>query len=384
MRGTRGASWLAVALVVGLAVPTAAQGPEITEVVGGLDSPRGLAIGADGTIYVAEAGSGGEGPCVPHAELVELCFGMSSRITTVADGTASPLVEGLPSGATEAGEVLGAHDVALSEDGTVWFIVGGPAAGAAEYRDAIPDGVGSGLGQLYRIGADGAPESVADFVAFESTDNPDAEQPGNTEPDSNVWQLAATPEGAIVTDAGGNDLLIVDAEGTISAVAVFPVVMQAAPPDPSASPDPGASPAMIPMDPVPTGLAVGPDGAYYVGELTGFPFPLGGASVFRVAAGEEPSVYASGFTNVVDVGFGPDGTLYVLEIAHDGLLSAGPDGPPAGGLWRVPAGGGEPELVTSEGIPFPGGLAVADDGTVYISTCGSCPPGAGTIVSLTP
>ena len=80
-------------------------------------------------------------------------------------------------------------------------------------------------------------------------------------------------------------------------------------------------------------MAVGPDGAYYVGQLTGFPFPPGGASVFRIVPGEEPTgdtalwqgrLYASGFTNIIDVAFGPDGTLYVLEIAHDGLRAPTP------------------------------------------------------------
>ena len=138
------------------------------------------------------------------------------------------------------------------------------------------------------------------------------------------------------------------------------------------------------MDPVPTSVAVGPDGAYYVGQLTGFPFPPGGASVFRVSPEGEVTTYASGFTNVIDVAFGPDGTLYVLEIARDGLLAADPAaGPPAGGLWKVPPDGGTPERIEVEGLVMPGGMAVADDGTIYISTCAVCPD-AGSIVSLTP
>jgi sugar lactone lactonase YvrE len=146
---------------------------------------------------------------------------------------------------------------------------------------------------------------------------------------------------------------------------------------------------MIPMDPVPTSVAVGPDGAYYVGMLTGFPFPPGAASVYRVVPGEEPSVYASGFTNITGLGVAPDGTLYVLEMAHGGLLSfLGGGGSPAGGLWRVPAGGGEPELLDDEGLTLPGGLAIGADGTLYISDCSMCPGaggplGAGRLVSVT-
>jgi hypothetical protein len=319
-----------------MSMPAAAK-VDITEVATGLDSPRGVAVGPDGTVYVAESGTGGAEPCVAHPELEELCFGTSGSIIAVTDGVASEFVGGLTSAITPAGEAIGPSGVAVDANGAVWFLVGLPGAGAAEFRDAVPDGAAAGAGQLYMVDESGAAVSVADLAAYETSDNPDADQPGNSEPDSNAFGLAATDAGALVTDAGGNDLLMVDAEGAISTVAVFPVVMQEAPPDPAA--EEGAEPMMVPMDPVPTSVAVGPDGAYYVGQLTGFPFPPGAANVFRVVPGEEPSVYASGFTNVIDVEFGPDGTLYVLEISNPGLLTALGGGSPAGGLWKVPPGG---------------------------------------------
>ena len=73
----------------------------------------------------------------------------------------------------------------------------------------------------------------------------------------------------------------------------------------------------------------------------------------------------------------------VLRLALD-VERADPEAPPPnGGLWRVPAGGGEPELIASEGLVMPGGMAVADDGTIYVSTCTVC-PGVGGVVSVTP
>ena len=40
--------------------------------------------------------------------------------------------------------------------------------------------------------------------------------------------------------------------------------------------------AQMPMQSVPTSIVKGPDGAYYVGELTGFPFQVGAARVWRL------------------------------------------------------------------------------------------------------
>jgi sugar lactone lactonase YvrE len=372
-------SILATAGPVGAQSPGA--GPTITQVVGGLDAPRGIAIAADGTLYVAEAGAGGTAPCVEHPELGHLCFGPTSGISTVKGGVATRLVDGLPS-ATNGSDIIGASGVTLAADGSVWFLVGGPGAGAADGRAGVPDSAAAGMGQLYHVDASGKAVSVADLAAYETASNPDKDQPGNTTPDSNANGLTATTEGAAIADAGGNDLLLVDGTGAISVAAVFPVVFQAAPADPTASP--AASPQMVPMDPVPTSVVVGPDGAYYVGQLTGFPFPPGGASVFKVVPGQDPTVYASGFTNIIGLAFGADGALYVAEISKDGLLNAAPGGPPMGALLKVPAGGGTPEVLVGDGLPMPGGVAVATDGTIYVTTCASCPEGMGGVVSIKP
>ena len=90
----------------------------------------------------------------------------------------------------------------------------------------------------------------------------------------------------------------------------------------------------ISVQSVPSSVAVGPDGALYVGELTGVPFEPGTARVWRVVPGKKPTVYATGFTNISDLAF--DGkNLLVLELAAKGCsLRRSP-----GALIRLAPGG---------------------------------------------
>src|SRR5262249_16872211 len=106
-----------------------------------------------------------------------------------------------------------------------------------------------------------------------------------------------------VADAAANNLVKLGPYGKFSIKASFPNLINT-----------GA-------ESVPTAVTRGPDGALYVSELTGFPFTVGAARIWRIAPDGSASIYATGFTNIIDLAFGPDHKLYVLEIAKNGLLS---------------------------------------------------------------
>jgi sugar lactone lactonase YvrE len=121
------------------------------------------------------------------------------------------------------------------------------------------------------------------------------------------------------------------------------------------------------MDAVPTAVTLGPDGNYYVGQLTGFPFPVGAANIYRVpAGGGTPQIVATGFTHIVDLTFGPDGSLYVLEIAKNGLLAAFTTDDWTGALIRIAPDGTRTELVPGV-LTAPGGVAAGRDGALYVT-----------------
>jgi sugar lactone lactonase YvrE len=137
------------------------------------------------------------------------------------------------------------------------------------------------------------------------------------------------------------------------------------------------------MDTVPTSVALGPDGHYYVGQLTGFPFPVGGANIYRVPAnGGTAEVYAEGFTAIIDVAFGPDGSMYVLELARNGLVNAFIFNDWAGALFRVAPDGTRTEIAQGL-LVAPGGVAVGSDGALYV-TNNSIFSGQGQVLRIEP
>ena len=68
-------------------------------------------------------------------------------------------------------------------------------------------------------------------------------------------------------------------------------------------------------EPVPTSIVQGPDLAYYVSSLPGFPENPASGAIFRINPWTgEVKLWADGFTGAVDISFGPDGSAYVAEL----------------------------------------------------------------------
>jgi hypothetical protein len=368
---------LALAAIAAIAAVPSAQAHSGTSggwkvVASGLDNPRGLAIAKNGDIWVAEAGKGGAGPCQPGEEAGSpaSCFGTSGAFTLVHNGVQKRVVTGLPSlGDQGTGDnAVGASDVLVNGKHVEGMIGGG---GGVDERAALAKAAGPSVllsDTMFKIDPwTGKLTPFADFAAYETANNPD-----KGEIDSDSYGLAEVHGGFVVADAAGNDVLGINFKKTISTLAVFPDVQVLAPPFlglPAGT--------NIPMQAVPTTVAVRPkDPNVYVGQLTGFPFPPGGASVWGIKPNGSTFVYATGFTNIVDIAWGPKGSLYVLEITSNGLLS----GDPTGALIRVWPNGTK-TTVASTGLVTPTGVAIAHDGTVYVTNYGTS-AGLGTVLNI--
>lgn len=210
---------------------------------------------------------------------------------------------------------------------------------------------GNVLGTLLQVNAGGGWRIVSDIAAYEASVDPNG---GLI--DSNPYGVLAESGSRLIVDAGANALFRVAADGAISTVAVFP-----------------SRPTRT-TDSVPTAVAVGPDGAYYVGESTGAPFAAGTARIYRVVDGLQPEVYLEGFKMIIDLAFGDDGTMYVLQFATGPVFFTGP-----GELIRIAPNGSR--SVVLGGLNFPTSIAVGDDGALYVTNRGIT-PGVGEVLRI--
>jgi hypothetical protein len=351
---------LIVALAGSVGPATARPDPDGV-VVEGLTDPRGISTAGGRALLVAESGNGKITRIQPRRSGAPI-------VTTFAEFPFDPDLGPSP------------VEVAYQGPGHVWVTL----AGAPE----------AGGGRVVRLDRRGRITVSVDIAAYQVTD-PDPDDQDDFPEESNPFGLAVLGGGGVLlADSANNDLLKITPKKKIKTVARF---LREDVPWPDGLPFPGPPPGTpTPAESVPTAVAIGPDGAWYVSELKGFPFIKGTSRIWRIEPGTknatcDPShpntgpctTFATGFTSVIDLAFGPDGTMYVLEIAKEGLLRVEVFGePPIGALWAV-NGGTKTELAPGE-LLAPGGVAVGFNGTLSVTTGTVFGPGGGGVFRINP
>jgi hypothetical protein len=336
-----------------------------TVVASGLANPRGLAFGEEETLYVSEAGLGAGNPTdgvlvgTGHTGLIQAIDDPSSKrphLSTVASGlwSTTSTVHGF--------ETEGVAGISARGDDSLYAAV---------------DGLGTEdpqSGRLLKVHDEGV-KTVANVaaasLAWEALQDPNLNKDF---PDANPYGVLVTGHRIFVVDAAANTLNEVTRDGKVRVIAYFP------------------NPPVA--DAVPTCIAKGPDGALYVGTLSIAAGP-GAAKVFRVdpdtkenvfAAGKH--VWASGLSAINGCAFSPDGKyFYASEYIAFELLTGPPaGGPPPGAVIKIPFS--DPTSHTPLAFPaltFPGGVAVSENGSVYVSNFSNNPfsqPILGQVVRL--
>jgi hypothetical protein len=324
--------WLVVGVMVGLLVRAAqAQDMEYQVVAEGLNSPRQITVAEDGSIFIAEAGIGGEEMGIDVFG-GETPIGNSARVTVVSpDGEQSVYLDGLFSRGYFGG-YLGAHKF-MQVDGMDWLLMGEGLPTENMPADAPP------VSALVTV-ADAELTVVADLLAAETAENPDGEDIV-----SNPTDFAVGADGAIyIVDSSANTLWgYTEADGVT--VAASWAVMDG-------------------VSAVPTSIEVDADGSIYVGFLGGFPFlpsdQGGTARIERWENGEVAEIF-TGVNLVTDFIVAEDGTIYAVQFA-DSFGDAGYT-PDSGSVVAVTADGLE---VIAEGLPYPYGITMDANGDLLV------------------
>jgi hypothetical protein len=353
----------AVAVTAACLVPAAATAqphtpPTITVVASGLNSPRGLAFGPHGALYVAEGGTGGTlstvGTCpqVP-APIGPYTGGFTASISKISPGGGKTVVaSGLPSSTTSPpmSFATGVADVAFAH-GRLFALIAG--AGCSHGLN----GTSNAIVQVHRNGSTAMLANLSAFLAAHPVAHPDA---ADFEPDGTWYSFTRAGDRFYAVEPNHQELDKITADGRVSRVVDFSRFF------------PGNTDWRGPT------ALTSHAGALYVGTLTPFPVTVGAAQVFKVnPATGHFTVYAAHLTTVLGLAFGHDGALYVLEMSvHNG----GP-APATGEIIKI-SGGHRATIAT--GLNFPTAMTFGPDGNLYVSVNGfGAPPGAGQILKIT-
>lgn len=314
--------------VAGQATPGASGSGAVEVLATGLSNPRGFAWNADGDLFLALAGAGGD---------------EASSIVTVADGCVSAIADGLPS-------------IYVSNLGWVWGVMDLAFVGDDLY--ALSGSWSEPTG-IYRVLDDGSWEIVADLGAWFS-ENPTSFIAPDYNPLGSLFDLETDGETFWVSEAVGGRLVTATLDGEVDLVA-----------------------DLSEGHPVPTGVALDGEGGAYVGYLTSAPYVDGGAKVVHVAADGTVSDHWTGLTAVTDVAVGPDGELYAAELATGNTSEAPFLRPNSGRVVRMTGPTSLEPIVEDVGAPAYMGWDA--DGALYVTLPAFAPEtglGAGSIVRV--
>jgi hypothetical protein len=324
-------------------------------IASGLLFPRGITFDAHGAVYVAEAGTipgntlSTIGICTQVVPPVGPWFGgATGRISRIDGGTRTTVASGLPSALNQFGDVEGLADVALIGNKLYAIIVAGCSHGLAH----VPAGV-------YRI-ENGAWTLVADVSAFVRANPVANPNPGDFEPDGDVYSMVAAGGVLYIGEANSGQLLSVNPNtGSITRIV-----------------DISATQGHV----VPTAVAILRDDIL-VGELRPFPEAPGTAQILRYARNGTFEGAIGGFTGILGVETDNRGTVYVLESFTCPTSEPCFPSPSSGRVTRITPDGTREVIVT--GLSFATSLRMGPDGALYISNHGYGPPGLGEIIRIT-
>ena len=183
---------------------------------------------------------------------------------------------------------------------------------------------------------------IADISSWLPENPPQNPPPEGPSPDGSLFDLDATSDALLLSDAVNGLMIKVTPEGEISTLA-----------DLSAE------------HPVPTGIAVDADDNAYVTFETVPPYAEGSTKAVKITPDGTVSDAWTGLTRVADLEIGPDGMLYAAELSTNNTDEAPYVYPNTGRIVRQ--SGPDSSEVIADGLDFPVGLGFGPDGELYVT-----------------
>jgi len=329
-------------LAIGLATSAIAQSA-VTEVVGGLHSPRGLAFGPGGQLFVAQTGDE-----TVDGSIIEILnpMGVRPNVRTI--------VTGLPNvGDPEEGEFLGVSGLSILGNGRNFGLYAIMAVDPQQTGDPA-------FGNLLRVDYHRQVETLVNVGSFDyewTAEHTDLVPFGDF-PDANPYDVLVVPDHIYIVDAGANTLNEVMPDGSIRVLAFFPNETFA--------------------DSTPTCACQGPDGFLYIGTLALVDsFFLGpSAKVYRLnpadANLEEPwntpmTVWASELWPINGCTFGRDGNFYASQLFTNPDILNDFDNP-EGDVVKIPFNSPSTHtFLTGGALSFTADVAVGTNNVVFVA-----------------
>ena len=199
--------WIYLLLIAALITPLSLR-PQIlvaqdqgTVVADGLNGPMGVLMDESGTLWVIEAGTGGDADLPftdpQSGQPITAKYGESAQVLTIAPDGTKKVVTALPSVATST-DIFGGARLAIL-NGKVYATVG-QWLGESEAESGLPN-----MAVVAEIN-EGSATAVASTWDFERTQNPDG-----LVTDSHPFGISGSPTQGVlwIADAGGCDVAVI-------------------------------------------------------------------------------------------------------------------------------------------------------------------------------
>ncbi|HUP12675.1 MAG TPA: ScyD/ScyE family protein [Niastella sp.] len=320
----------------------------VSVLASGLNNPRGLTFGPDGSLYVAEGGIGGTNSTVGMCTQIVPPLGpytgsnTGARIVRVSKGgnvtTVADMLPSSQTAATQGSLISGVADVAFVGN-TLYGLLGG--AGCSHGITGVPNGI-------VKVRSDKTWKVTANLSEWQMAHPVASPEEEDFEPDGTWYGMVAVDNDLYAVEPNHGEIVKVNGNGKITRLI-----------------DISASLGHI----VPTAIAYH-KGNFYVGNLGVFPI-TGNSSVYKVTPSGKISVVDTGFNAILGIAFDKDGGMYVLENTTGNPFPT----PGTGDIIRIDPSGKRRTLVT--GLNLTTALAFGPDDHLYVSNWGFGAPAVG-------